>query len=83
MISNPCVVDWDTAFAKPAFDPIFPEHFSPAFERGMDEPLAETCQRAAPPFEHHAATRPSVPRTAPDRNRRFRIAGAALHCGGV
>ena len=41
MAPNPLLETWTTPFAVPPFDRIRPEHFPPAFERGMAEHLAE------------------------------------------
>jgi peptidyl-dipeptidase Dcp len=38
---NPLFEDWNTPFGVPPFDRIEPAHFPPAFERGMDEELAD------------------------------------------
>ncbi|MBE7219468.1 MAG: hypothetical protein INR64_13420, partial [Caulobacteraceae bacterium] len=39
--SNPFFESWQTPFGLPPFDRIQPEHFVPAFERGMAEHLAD------------------------------------------
>ncbi len=39
--SNPFFEAWDTPFELPPFARIRPEHFAPAFDRGMAEQLAE------------------------------------------
>jgi len=41
MTDNPFFEAWDTPFELPPFDRIRPEHFPPAFERGMVEQEAE------------------------------------------
>ncbi|HML09595.1 MAG TPA: M3 family metallopeptidase [Stellaceae bacterium] len=41
MTDNPLHEDWATPFGLPPFDRIVPAHFPPAFDRGMDEELAE------------------------------------------
>lgn len=41
MSDNPFFQDWTTPFGLPPFDRIRPEHFPPAFERGMADNLAE------------------------------------------
>lgn len=41
MSDNPFFQDWTTPFGLPPFDRIRPEHFVPAFERGMADNLAE------------------------------------------
>jgi peptidyl-dipeptidase Dcp len=49
MTENPFFVPWDTPFGMPPFDRIRPEHFPPAFDRGMDEQLAEIVAIVASP----------------------------------
>ncbi len=39
--SNPFYQEWKTPFGVPPFDQIKDEHFMPAFEKGMEENLAE------------------------------------------
>jgi peptidyl-dipeptidase Dcp len=41
MTDNPFFETWTTLFALPPFDRIHPEHFPPAFERGMTEQASE------------------------------------------
>ena len=41
MNPNPFFEDWTTPFGMPPFDRIRPEHFPPAFDRGMQEQMAE------------------------------------------
>ncbi len=41
MVANPLFETWATPFGVPPFDRIRPEHFPPAFDRGMAEHLAE------------------------------------------
>jgi len=41
MTENPFFETWTTPYGLPPFDRIRPEHFPPAFERGMTEHLAE------------------------------------------
>ncbi len=41
MTPNPLLEIWTTPFGTPPFDRIRPEHFPPAFDRGMAEHLAE------------------------------------------
>ncbi len=41
MSDNPFFESWTTPFGLPPFDRIRPEHFPPAFDRGMTEHLAE------------------------------------------
>lgn len=40
MTGNPFFETWTTPFGLPPFDRIRPEHFPPAFDRGMEEELA-------------------------------------------
>ena len=40
MTDNPFFEAWTTPFGLPPFDRIRPEHFPPAFDRGMAEQLA-------------------------------------------
>lgn len=52
MSGNPFFETWTTPFGLPPFDRIRPEHFPPAFERGMADGLAEVeaiAATAAPP----------------------------------
>ena len=39
MTENPFLERWSTPFGMPPFDRIRPEHFPPAFDRGMRETL--------------------------------------------
>ncbi|HYD98481.1 MAG TPA: M3 family metallopeptidase [Alphaproteobacteria bacterium] len=41
MTDNPFFATWDAPFGLPPFDRIRPEHFPPAFDRGMAEQIAE------------------------------------------
>jgi peptidyl-dipeptidase Dcp len=54
MSPNPLLETWTTPFGLPPFDRIRPEHFPPAFDRGMDEQNGEiaaiTCSTAMPTF---------------------------------
>src|SRR5579863_2328121 len=54
MTDNPFFEAWDTPFGLPPFERIAPEHFPPAFDRGMTEQLAEIAaivgSGAAPDF---------------------------------
>ena len=54
MTENPFFEGWDTPFGMPPFDRIRPEHFPPAFDRGMQEQIAEIAviagSAAAPSF---------------------------------
>src|SRR5712692_8472498 len=47
MIENPFFETWDTPFELPPFERIRPEHFPPAFNRGMAEQMAEVAVIAA------------------------------------
>jgi len=38
---NPFFTEWETPFQVPPFDEIKPEHYLPAFKKGMEEQLAE------------------------------------------
>jgi peptidyl-dipeptidase Dcp len=49
MTDNPFFADWETPFGIPPFDLIRPEHFPPAFDRGMDQQLAEIAAIVAAP----------------------------------
>jgi peptidyl-dipeptidase Dcp len=52
MTGNPFFESWTTPFGMPPFDRIRPEHFPPAFDRGMHEQIAEIAaitSSAAPP----------------------------------
>ena len=49
MTENPFFVPWDTPFGMPPFDRIRPGHFPPAFDRAMDEQLAEIVAIVASP----------------------------------
>src|SRR6202045_2115605 len=54
MPGNPFFKSWTTPFGMPPFDRIRPEHFPPAFDRGMQEQIAEIAtiagSAAAPSF---------------------------------
>src|SRR5260370_27112261 len=41
MTENPFFETWTTPFGMPPFDRLRPEHFPPAFDRGMEEQIAE------------------------------------------
>src|SRR5690348_6080846 len=41
MTENPFFENWTTPFGVPPFDRIRPEHFAPAFDRGMAEQTSE------------------------------------------
>jgi peptidyl-dipeptidase Dcp len=49
MTENPFFEAWNTPFALPPFDRIRPEHFPPAFDRGMAEHAAEIAAIAGSP----------------------------------
>jgi len=49
MTDNPFFEPWTAPFGLPPFDRIRPEHFPPAFDRGMAEQLAELASIAAKP----------------------------------
>ena len=49
MADNPFFENWTTPFGVPPFDLIRPEHFPPAFDRGMAEQAAEIAAIAASP----------------------------------
>lgn len=53
---NPFLCEWDTPYGVPPFDKILPEHFMPAFERGMSLHDAEidaiTSNNDEPTFEN-------------------------------
>jgi peptidyl-dipeptidase Dcp len=59
MSENPFLERWATPFGVPPFDRIRPEHFAPAFDRGMDEHIAEiaaiTASVAPPSFANTIA----------------------------
>ena len=50
MSENPFFESWATPFGVPPFDRIRPEHFPPAFDRGMAEHLAEIAAIAGTPM---------------------------------
>jgi peptidyl-dipeptidase Dcp len=56
MTENPFFEHWTTPFGIPPFDRIRPEHFPPAFDRGMKEEIAEIAEIAgattAPSFDN-------------------------------
>ena len=47
MPENPFFESWTTPFGIPPFDRIRPEHFPPAFDRGMQKQIAEIAAIAA------------------------------------
>ena len=49
LADNPLLQSWETPFGLPPFDRIRPEHFPPAFDRGMEEHAAEIAAIAARP----------------------------------
>jgi peptidyl-dipeptidase Dcp len=71
---NPFFTEWDTPFQVPPFDEIKPEHYLPAFKKGMEEQLAEMeailSNEEEPNFENTIA--------AADRSGRLldKVAGA-------
>src|SRR5262249_26658572 len=50
MAENPFFETWTTPFGVPPFDLIRPEHFPPAFDRGMAQHLAEITAIASAPM---------------------------------
>ena len=56
---NPLLAPWEAPFDLPPFDLVRPEHFKPAFERGMsehrDELLRIATHREAPTFDNTLA----------------------------
>jgi len=71
---NPFFTEWETPFQVPPFEEIKPEHYLPAFKKGMDEQLAEIeailSKEEEPNFENTIA--------AADRSGRLldKVAGA-------
>ncbi len=71
---NPFFTEWETPFQVPPFDEIKPEHYLPAFKKGMEEQLAEMeailSNEEEPDFENTIA--------AADRSGRLldKVAGA-------
>ena len=53
---NPFFTEWDTPYGVPPFDRILPEHYMPAFDRGMSLQMAEidaiTSNNDEPTFEN-------------------------------
>jgi peptidyl-dipeptidase Dcp len=49
MTENPFFESWTTPLGMPPFDRIRPEHFPPAFDRGMEEQIAEIAAIASSP----------------------------------
>src|SRR5712691_624989 len=49
MTENPFFEAWTAPFGMPPFDRIRPEHFPPAFDRGMEEQIAEISAIASSP----------------------------------
>jgi peptidyl-dipeptidase Dcp len=49
MTDNPLFENWATPFGLPPFDRIRPEHFPPAFDRGMGEEIADIAAIAHSP----------------------------------
>jgi peptidyl-dipeptidase Dcp len=57
---NPLLTHWDAPFGLPPFEGVRPEHFKPAFERGMREhrdELAQIGAQAEPPSFDNTMTR--------------------------
>ncbi len=56
---NPLLAEWDTPFGAPPFEKIQPEHYMPAFVKGMEEQKAEieaiVKNEEAPNFENTIA----------------------------
>jgi peptidyl-dipeptidase Dcp len=52
MTENPFFESWTTPFGMPPFDRIRPEHFPPAFDRGMREQIAEIAAIAGSTVAH-------------------------------
>ena len=50
MADNPFFETWHTPFGTPPFDRIRAEHFPPAFDRGMEEQLAQVAAIAGAPW---------------------------------
>jgi peptidyl-dipeptidase Dcp len=67
MDQNPFFDAWDTPFSVPPFDRIRPEHFAPAFGRGMAEQLAEIMAVTSAPWP------PSFPDTIEALERSGRL----------
>ncbi len=58
-VENPLLAEWDTPFGAPPFEKIQPEHYMPAFVKGMEEQKAEIeailKNEEAPNFENTIA----------------------------
>jgi peptidyl-dipeptidase Dcp len=67
MIENPFFESWTTPFGMPPFDRIRPEHFPPAFDRGMQEHIGEIAAIAG------SAAPPSFPNTIEALERSGRL----------
>ncbi|MGC1890772.1 MAG: peptidase M3, partial [Stellaceae bacterium] len=67
MTENPFFESWTTPFGMPPFDRIRPEHFPPAFDRGMQEHIGEIAAIAG------SATPPSFPNTIAALERSGRL----------
>ncbi|MBV8507966.1 MAG: M3 family metallopeptidase [Alphaproteobacteria bacterium] len=67
MTDNPFFESWTTPFGTPPFDRIRPEHFPPAFDRGIQEQLAEIATIA------DSAAAPSFPNTIEELERSGRL----------
>ncbi len=67
MTENPFFENWATPFGMPPFDRIRPEHFPPAFDRGMQEHIGEIAAIAG------SAAAPSFPNTIEALERSGRL----------
>jgi len=67
MIENPFFESWATPFGMPPFDRIRPEHFPPAFDRGMQQHIGEIAAIAG------SAAPPSFPNTIEALERSGRL----------
>ena len=66
MAENPLLEDWTAPFGLPPFTRIKPEHFPPAFDRAMDEEIAEIAAiTGAPEVATFANTIEALERSAP------------------
>jgi len=63
MTDNPFLESWTTPFGMPPFDRIRPAHFPPAFNRGMEEQIAQIAaiasSTAPPSFADYGAAETS------------------------
>jgi peptidyl-dipeptidase Dcp len=69
MTANPFFETWTTPFGIPPFDRIEPGHFAPAFDRGMEEHMAEIAAISG------AAEEPSFANTIEAMERSGRLLG--------